>query len=100
MRWSRALTEPSSAAYWRLVLLSDNSGEMEVLMTVILTRPERAPSDDPRAGSALAWGRRYAMVRPEHFRIDYVINPYMDLGCQPDAVTAMAQWQHLVATLE
>jgi N-dimethylarginine dimethylaminohydrolase len=31
----------------------------------------------------LSWGRRYVMVRPDHFRIDYAINPYMDLDDQP-----------------
>ena len=25
----------------------------------------------------LSWGRHYVMVEPTHFRIDYVINPYM-----------------------
>jgi arginine dihydrolase len=64
-------------------------------VTVTMTRP---PSSTP-AGT-LAWGRRYAMVRPDHFRVDYVINPYMDVDAQPDPLLAMAQWQHLVATLE
>ena len=32
----------------------------------------------------LAWGRRYVMVRPDHFRVDYQINPFMDLADQPD----------------
>ena len=27
---------------------------------------------------SLAWGRHYVMVEPSHFRIDYVINPFMD----------------------
>jgi N-dimethylarginine dimethylaminohydrolase len=48
----------------------------------------------------LAWGRRYVMVRPDHFRIDYAINPYMDLADQPDPQRAMAQWVDLVSTLE
>ena len=26
----------------------------------------------------LEWGRRYVMVEPTHFRVDYVINPFMD----------------------
>ncbi|MDX6309056.1 MAG: hypothetical protein QOI06_2102 [Nocardioidaceae bacterium] len=47
----------------------------------------------------LAWGRRYAMVRPEHFRVDYAINPYMDLASQPDRRLAMVQWQRLVGRL-
>jgi N-dimethylarginine dimethylaminohydrolase len=49
---------------------------------------------------ALAWGRRYVMVRPDHFRVDYRINPYMDLDDQPDAGRAMGQWVGLVSTIE
>jgi N-dimethylarginine dimethylaminohydrolase len=40
------------------------------------------------------------MVRPDHFRIDYRINPYMDLADQPDRHRALAQWSELVATIE
>ena len=43
----------------------------------------------------LGWGRRYLMVRPDHFRIDYVINPYMSTHDQPDPVLAMRQWESL-----
>ena len=50
--------------------------------------------------TALPWGRRYVMVRPDHFRVDYRINPYMDLDDQPDAGRAMAQWVGLVSTIE
>ena len=46
--------------------------------------------------SELSWGRRYVMVRPDHFRVDYAINPYMDLADQPDPRRAMAQWVDLV----
>ena len=35
------------------------------------------------SGRALAWGRSYVMVRPDHFRVDYVINPYMDPADHP-----------------
>lgn len=48
----------------------------------------------------LPWGRRYVMVRPDHFRIDYRINPYMNVHDQPDAGRAMAQWVDLVSTIE
>ena len=48
----------------------------------------------------LEWGRRYVMVRPDHFRIDYAINPFMDLADQPDPVRASEQWHDLVATIE
>jgi len=50
--------------------------------------------------ATLAWGRRYVMVRPDHFRIDYAINPYMDPADQPDRYRAMAQWVGLVSTIE
>ncbi len=49
--------------------------------------------------STLAWGRRYAMVRPDHYRVDYVINPYMDLAAQPNPDRAGRQWQRLINTL-
>ena len=50
--------------------------------------------------ATLAWGRRYVMVRPDHFRIDYAINPYMDPADQPDPHRAMSQWVSLVTTIE
>jgi N-dimethylarginine dimethylaminohydrolase len=40
------------------------------------------------------------MVRPDHFRVDYAINPYMDPADQPDRRHAMAQWVELLATIE
>ena len=49
---------------------------------------------------SLAWGRHYVMVEPSHFRIDYVINPFMDPGDQPDRDLALAQWRTLVETIE
>lgn len=48
----------------------------------------------------LAWGRRYVMVEPTHFRVEYVINPFMDPADQPDPARAMAQWRGLVAAIE
>lgn len=47
----------------------------------------------------LAWGRHYVMVRPSHFRVEYVINPFMDPAVQPDPDLAMRQWESLVAEL-
>ena len=46
-------------------------------------------------GQPLEWGRRYLMVRPDHFRIDYVINPYMSPQEQPDPALALKQWDSL-----
>jgi N-dimethylarginine dimethylaminohydrolase len=59
--------------------------------------------DDVRGdvrGGTLGWGRRYLMVEPGHFRVDYAINPYMDVHDQPDAERARVQWLHLVAAIE
>jgi N-dimethylarginine dimethylaminohydrolase len=47
----------------------------------------------------LAWGKHYVMVRPDHFRVDYRINPFMDLAVQPDPAAARRQWDELVATI-
>jgi N-dimethylarginine dimethylaminohydrolase len=48
----------------------------------------------------LAWGRRYLMCRPEHFRVEYAINPWMDVDAPLDADLALDQWDMLAATLE
>lgn len=50
-------------------------------------------------GSGLAWGWHYAAVRPTHYRIDYAINPFMDLADQPHPERAVEQWEVMVATL-
>ena len=47
----------------------------------------------------LDWGRQYVMVRPDHFRVDYRINPFMDLAVQPDQAKAREQWDTLVDTI-
>jgi N-dimethylarginine dimethylaminohydrolase len=52
------------------------------------------------AADELAWGRRYLMVRPDHFRVDYRINPFMDLSAQPDPRRSRAQWHELVRVIE
>ena len=51
-------------------------------------------------GRALDWGRRYVMVEPSHFRIDYAINPFMHLDQQPDPVRARVQWRALADAIE
>jgi N-dimethylarginine dimethylaminohydrolase len=50
--------------------------------------------------STLPWGRRYAMVRPTHFRIDYQINPFMDRLQQPDRGRAREQWDGVVDAID
>ncbi len=47
----------------------------------------------------LSWGRHYVAVEPTHFRVDYVINPFMDPDVQPDPDLALAQWHTMVDTL-
>ncbi len=47
----------------------------------------------------LAWGHHYAAVEPTSFRVDYVINPFMDTAVQPDPALALDQWRTMVATL-
>ena len=49
--------------------------------------------------ATLQWGRRYLLVRPDHFRVDYRINPFMDLADQPDPALARRQWDGLVSAL-
>jgi N-dimethylarginine dimethylaminohydrolase len=53
----------------------------------------------PPAPATLQWGRRYLLVRPDHFRVDYRINPFMDPADQPDPVRAREQWDALVSAL-
>jgi N-dimethylarginine dimethylaminohydrolase len=48
----------------------------------------------------LQWGRHYLMVRPDHFRVEYAINPFMHLDEQPDPAKAREQWDASVAAIE
>ncbi len=50
-------------------------------------------------GQQLQWGHRYLMVEPNHFRVDYAINPFMDPADQPDPVRAREQWLALVEAI-
>jgi N-dimethylarginine dimethylaminohydrolase len=52
------------------------------------------------APNTLRWGSRYLAVEPNHFRVDYVINPYMDVHDQPDPVRARQQWLGMLAAIE
>jgi N-dimethylarginine dimethylaminohydrolase len=51
-------------------------------------------------GNELGWGTRYVAVAPTHFRVDYQINPFMDLAVQPDPALAARQWAAMVAAIE
>ncbi len=50
-------------------------------------------------GHPLPWGRHYLTVAPDQFRIDYAINPFMDVHAQPDPRRATDQWLALVQAL-
>jgi N-dimethylarginine dimethylaminohydrolase len=50
-------------------------------------------------GRPLGWGRHYLTVAPDHFRVDYAINPFMDVHHQPRADRARRQWEAMVAAL-
>ena len=50
-------------------------------------------------GQQLQWGHRYLMVEPNHFRVDYAINPYMDVADQPGPLKAREQWLNLLGTI-
>jgi N-dimethylarginine dimethylaminohydrolase len=49
---------------------------------------------------ALSWGRRYLMVSPDHFLVDYSINPFMDPADQPDPARTRAEFAAIVAAVE
>jgi N-dimethylarginine dimethylaminohydrolase len=40
------------------------------------------------------------MVEPNHFRVDYSINPFMDIHHQPDHLRTRAEWLEIVAAIE
>ena len=46
------------------------------------------------------WGRRYLMCPPDHFTVEYAINPWMTPDDPADPVLAMKQWSELVTTIE
>ncbi|GLW08630.1 amidinotransferase [Microtetraspora sp. NBRC 13810] len=44
--------------------------------------------------------RHYLMCRPDHFSVDYAINPWMDPGTGADRDIAVRQWEGLKAVYE
>jgi N-dimethylarginine dimethylaminohydrolase len=40
------------------------------------------------------------MVAPDHFRVEYAINPFMDLSAQPDPIRTREQFEAVVAAIE
>src|SRR4051812_47583457 len=55
---------------------------------------------DVASAGALAWGHRYLLTEPNHFRVDYTINPFMHLDDQPDPLRTRAQWLAVVEAIE
>ncbi|WP_175455144.1 MULTISPECIES: dimethylargininase [Actinopolyspora] len=55
------------------------------------------PNAVPRAedDAVLATRRHYVMCPPEHFAVEYSINPWMDPNAPVDTELAMAQWRAL-----
>jgi N-dimethylarginine dimethylaminohydrolase len=51
-------------------------------------------------GAELQWGHDYLMVEPNHFRVDYSINPFMDLNDQPDHLRTRSEWLDIIAAIE
>ena len=47
--------------------------------------------------NAARHARTYLMCPPEHFAVDYMINPWMNPAVPIDPVRAMSQWQQLYA---
>ncbi|WP_214411959.1 dimethylargininase [Sphaerisporangium fuscum] len=44
--------------------------------------------------------RHYLMCRPDHFTVEYAINPWMDPSAGADAATAVSQWERLKGAYE
>ena len=49
----------------------------------------------PRSPNRVARARSYLMCAPDHFRVEYAINPWMDPGSAVDVALADAQWRRL-----
>jgi hypothetical protein len=65
----------------------------EPLVTVVLPLPRAAEHAE-----RVATPRRYLMCPPEHFSVDYAINPWMDVARGTDRALAMRQWETLRRT--
>ena len=48
----------------------------------------------------LGWGRHYLMCPPDHFSVEYAINPWMTTDVPVDRVAAREQWDGIVAAIE
>ncbi|MCW2849158.1 MAG: amidinotransferase [Marmoricola sp.] len=52
------------------------------------------------SSTELQWGHEYLMVEPDHFRVDYSINPFMHLDDQPDPLRTRSEWLAIIAAIE
>ena len=57
-----------------------------------MSTPETATAATP---TRTAHHRRYLMCKPEHFTVNYSINPWMEPANPTDTAKAVAQWQKL-----
>ncbi len=57
-----------------------------------MSTPETAVTTAP---TRTAHRRHYLMCRPEHFTVNYSINPWMEPSRPTDTANAVAQWQKL-----
>jgi len=48
----------------------------------------------------LEWGRHYLMCPPDHFSVEYAINPWMTTEEPVDRLAARQQWDGIVAAIE
>jgi N-dimethylarginine dimethylaminohydrolase len=66
----------------------------EHFVTAEVARRIRAP----RRGIRVPRTRHYVMTPPEHFAVEYAINPWMDLAAPVDRGLAAIQWKSLYET--
>lgn len=67
-------------------------------MTVLDTRTHAA--QERTAVERSPRRRTYVMCRPDHFAVEYAINPWMDPTVTVDRARAIDQWEHLVAVYQ
>ncbi len=66
---------------------------MTTTLPVLQAQPSTSEGRRPRSS-------HFLMCRPEHFAVEYAINPWMDLTAPVDPARAIAQWEQLRATYE
>ncbi|MDN7121055.1 amidinotransferase [Nocardioides sp. ChNu-153] len=69
------------------------------MRTDLVDQPSSVVERETERVADLPWGRSYLTVSPDHFRVDYVINPYMDPATQPEPERTREQWHGMLAAL-